>query len=438
MPNTKRPPNSVRRVIILGSTGSIGTNTLNVIRHLNAIGEHRFEVVGLAARSNAALLARQAREFSVKDIALVETDHTGSVGASARQGQVLRDGPDSARRLVQDVPADLVVAAIVGSAGLPSVIAALRNRCDIALANKETLVAAGALVMPLARQVGARILPIDSEHSAVFQCLQTAGTAAAAAAANTTSNKRDHTTKSIAANRQSPPNIAGRAPHRETLCDATAVRRLVLTASGGPFRTWSAQRIHSASVSDALNHPTWKMGPKVTVDSASMANKGLELIEAHWLFGLGNDQLDVIVHPQSIVHSFVEFCDGSVIAQLSPPDMKLPIQYALTFPQRAPGCGPLLDWSELSQLDFEPPDEQRFPALRLARQAIERQGTTGAVFNAANEQAVTAFLDGRIAFGSIAELTGAAMEAIRPTPVTALADVLDADATAREYVKRHI
>jgi 1-deoxy-D-xylulose-5-phosphate reductoisomerase len=290
-------------------------------------------------------------------------------------------------------PGDLVLSAIVGSAGLPATIAAIEMGCDIALANKETLVAAGELVMPLVRQRGVNLLPVDSEHSAIFQCLQ-----------------------------------AGRSVNE--------VARLVLTASGGPFRTWPADRVENASVEQTLDHPTWDMGPKVTVDSASLMNKALEVVEAHWLFDMPADQIAVVVHPQSIVHSFVEFIDGSVVAQLSPPDMKSPIQYALSWPARLDGCARTMDWQKASSLDFEPVDHDRFPALGLAWRVIETGGTAGAIFNAANEVAVAAFLDRRTSFGMITRLVERAMNAIEAVPVQELDDIHRADQAARAEVAR--
>jgi 1-deoxy-D-xylulose-5-phosphate reductoisomerase len=311
-------------------------------------------------------------------------------------------GPDAPQQLVEQVEATDVAAAMVGAAGLPATIAAAQRGLRISLANKETLVAAGGLVKPLVQRHGARLIPVDSEHSAIFQCLQ------------------EH-------------------PRHE-------VKRIVLTASGGPFRTCTKQQIDNATVEAALNHPTWNMGPKITIDSATMMNKALEIIEAYWLFDLSpagsqtpaSEKIAVIVHPQSIVHSFVEFTDHSILAQLGPPDMRTPIQYALTYPSRAGGCSEAMDWSTLSKLTFEPPDPERFPALRLAYRVIEmmRNGgqTAGAVLNAANEAAVAAFLEHRIRFGRIVELVERALETIDPSPIASLDDVLEADAAARRFV----
>ena len=382
-----------RRLLVLGSTGSIGVNTLRVVENLGA----DYRVVGLAAGSNAQLLGEQAVRFDARHVALACADQANKL-PSGLNGTQVHIGADAAREMVEAADADMLVAAVVGAAGLPATLAGIRKGMTIGLANKETLIAAGELVNPLARQHGTALLPIDSEHSAIFQCLQTAN---------------------------------GSPMHK-------TVKRIVLTASGGPFRNATRQEIESATVAEALNHPTWDMGRKITIDSATMMNKALEIIEAHWLFNLAADQIDVIIHPQSVVHSFVEFTDHSILAQLGPPDMKTPIQYALTYPDRAPGCSEAMDWSALRSLDFEPPDHDRFPSLRLAYRVIETGGTSGAVFNAANEAAVEAFLDERIRFGRIVELVAAALDGIDPHPVTDLDTVLEADRAARTFVAERI
>lgn len=397
MTRTHRP----RRIVVLGCTGSIGASTLQVIEHLNSIEPGSFEIVGLATGSNATQMFDQAQRHGVRHLALAHQSAT----ATAPSGATLFTGAEAARQLVESVDADIVVAAIVGSAGLSAVATAIERGWDIALANKETLVAAGEIIMPLAVKHGVHILPVDSEHSAIFQCLQSRRADSAARDGQPPSMNLDH------------------------------IRRIVLTASGGPFRTWSHDRIAGATVEQALSHPTWKMGAKITIDSASMTNKALEIIEARWLFGLESDRIDVIVHPQSIIHSFVEFDDGSVLAQLGAPDMRTPIQYALTWPARPEGCAKRVDWTTLSQLDFEPPDEQRFPALRLARHVVETGGTSGAIFNAANEEAVAAFLNGRITFGRISELAAEALESIASMAASTLDEVMDADRQARELVR---
>ncbi len=384
-----------RRVIVLGSTGSIGVSALDVVEALEA-SDHpgpRFEIVGLAAGRRGDTLESQAARFGVKDVAIADPGAVRHLDASRR----VRSGPESAVALVRDLarPGDLVVAAMVGAAGIPAVLASIEAGADVALANKETLVAAGAIVMPAAAAAGVEVIPVDSEHAALHQCLR-----------------------------------SGRG-------DAE-ISKLVLTASGGPFRTWTADRIREADVAAALAHPTWEMGRKVTIDSASMMNKGLELIEEHWLFGVDADRLDAIVHPQSIVHSFVEFVDGSTLAQLSPPDMRMPIQYAMCHPARVPGCAPSLDWSTLGELVFEPVDHDRFPAIGLALDAIRRGGTAGAIFNAANEAAVEAFLAERIPFGRISDLVAEAMGTLDAGTVTSLDDVEHADAAARDWVRMRL
>jgi 1-deoxy-D-xylulose-5-phosphate reductoisomerase len=404
-----RPP--TRRLILLGSTGSIGTSTLEVVAHLHRIGAASFEVIGLAAGANADLLLEQAQRFSVSNIAIANNGPPSPRG----RGNIFT-GPDAALRLIESVArrGDFVVGAMVGAAGIPATIAAIERGCDIALANKETLVAAGALVMPLARERGVNIIPVDSEHSAIFQCL--AGPSAVGC-------------------RPSAPSDRPRADCREP----SAIARIIITASGGPFRTWPAERIERATVAEALNHPTWSMGPKVTIDSASLMNKALEMIEAHWLFDLPSGKIDVLVHPQSIVHGLVEFADGSTIAQLGAPDMKTPIQYALTWPDcRAEGCSKRIDWATLRRMDFEPVDHDRFGAVKLAYRAIDAGGTAGAVLNAANEAAVAAFIAGHIPFGRITPLVREAIDAVAPAPVRSLEDVYKADAAARDYVRQSL
>jgi 1-deoxy-D-xylulose-5-phosphate reductoisomerase len=405
-----------RRLIVLGSTGSIGVNCLAVVAHLRDTNSCHFNVAGLAAGSNVPLLLEQARQFAVEHIAIAD-------GAGQRVDSTAAKvftGSDSALQLVEHVArsGDLVVGAMVGSAGIPAILAAIERGCDIALANKETLVAAGALVMPLARERNVNVLPIDSEHSAILQCLE---------GHIETSKRRNVKMKDEMGDGDFAVSTFRRF-------DVSGLRRIVITASGGPFRGWSRDRMERATVKDALNHPTWSMGPKVTIDSASLMNKALEIIEAHWLFGLPADKIEVIVHPQSLIHSFVEFVDGSVIAQLGPPDMRTPIQYALTWPERASGISRAMDWTNLKRMDFEPVDLDHFEAPLLAKRVIEAGGTSGAILNAANEAAVTAFLNHQIAFPRITELVREALDALPPTPVRNLNDVMQADEAAREFV----
>jgi 1-deoxy-D-xylulose-5-phosphate reductoisomerase len=407
--------NTPRRLIVLGSTGSIGVNTLEVVDHLAKTNTCNFEVVGLAAGTNGRTLAEQARRFNVRQVAVADLNQAAELQDVAH---VYR-GADSALELITSIAkrGDLVVGAMVGSAGIPAILAAIDRGCDIALANKETLVAAGALVMPLASARGVKLIPVDSEHSAIFQCLEGATVRRLAAVEESTeSNGEDLSASRVRA----------------------SIRRVVLTASGGPFRTWSKQRMQNATLEEALNHPTWNMGPKVTIDSASLMNKALEMIEAHWLFELPAEQIEVIIHPQSLIHSFVEFNDNSILAQLGPPDMRTPIQYALTWPVRCEGISRALDWNTLRKMDFEPVDRDRFIAPDLAYDTIRRGGTSGAVLNAANEAAVAAFLKTQISFGRIAELVSSAMVAIPGRAVHTISDIFDADREAHQFVRSQV
>ncbi len=395
---------STRRVIILGATGSIGTQALGVVEHVNALFDQgrsavRLEVVGLAGGSNAALLREQADRFGVSQVALRVDENTGVLS-----GLRVRTGEDAAERLVREVPCDVVLAAIVGIAGLSATYAAVQLGRDVALANKETLVAAGAIVIPAAKASGAKLLPVDSEHAGVWQALARAHPAP-------------------------PPLRCGEK-----------VTRVTLTASGGAFREWPRDRMARATPAEALKHPTWRMGRKVTIDSASLMNKALELIEAHHLFGLPSAKLDAVIHPQSVVHAMVEYADGSVVAQLAAPDMRLPIMAALTHPHVAHACTPRLGPAELSGLSFEAIDHDKYPAIRLGRLAIDRGETAGAILNAANEAAVEAFLaaEGRMPFGRIAELVREAVEGVPVSPVLNLADVFAADAAARQHIAHQL
>ncbi|WP_418002304.1 1-deoxy-D-xylulose-5-phosphate reductoisomerase [Mycobacterium sp. PDNC021] len=373
------------RVLVLGSTGSIGTQALEVI----AANPDRFEIVGLAAGGgNAELLARQRAETGVTNIAVAD------LAAAERIGDVTYAGADAATRLVEDTEADVVLNSLVGALGLKPTLAALHSGARLALANKESLVAGGPLVLKAAQP--GQIVPVDSEHSALAQCLR-GGT-------------------------------------------GDEVARLVLTASGGPFRGWAAKDLEDVTPEQAGAHPTWSMGPMNTLNSASLVNKGLELIETHLLFGIDYDRIDVVVHPQSIVHSMVTFTDGSTLAQASPPDMKLPIALALGWPARVPGAALACDWTKASTWEFEPLDDDVFPAVRLAREAGTRGGCLTAVYNAANEEAAAAFLDGRIGFPAIvrtvSDVLGAADQwAAEPATVE---DVLDAQDWARDRARRTI
>lgn len=376
-------PTKPKRVVILGSTGSIGTSALKVARDL----PEWMQVVGLAAATNAEVLATQAAEFGVRHVALADERVAASAGSLIPAGTRLHRGPGGLVDLIQETRPDSVLVAIVGTAGLRPALAAIDAGADLAVASKEILVMAGQSVMAAAARRGVRILPVDSEHNAIFQCLE------------------------------------GRDP--------ASVARLLLTASGGPFRTLPAGELERVTVEQALRHPTWSMGRKITIDSATLFNKGLEMIEARWLFDVEMGRIDVVVHPQSIIHSMVEFVDGSVLAQLSHSDMCFPIQYAMTWPARTRGRLRPVDFAALGQLTFEAPRSGDFPALALARAAGEAGGTLPAVLNAANEVAVAAFLEGTLSFPGIWRVVEGTMaqHAVEPDP--SLEELLEADSWAR-------
>jgi 1-deoxy-D-xylulose-5-phosphate reductoisomerase len=378
-----------RRVVVLGSTGSIGTNCLDVIARL----EGRLSALGLSAHSQAEALLAQARQHRPRWVTLTDPEAARRFDAAALPpGTEFLRGPDALARMVTDPDADVVLTAIVGSAGLAGTWAALEAGKTVAVANKETLVMAGPLVMDLAARKGARVLPVDSEHSAIYQAMQ------------------------------------GGKPGE--------VARVVLTASGGPFRGKCRAELAEVTVEQALKHPTWRMGPKITIDSATLMNKALEVIEARWLFGLAPEQISVIIHPESVIHSFVEFTDGSVLAQLSPPDMRLPIQYALTFPERVPGPARRLAWTELRSWNFEQPDPETFPALQLGYEVARRGGTCGAVFNAANEVAVGRFLAGEVRFLDIPRVCRDVLAHHHYSARPSLAELDAVDRWARQETKR--
>ena len=410
----------MKQLIVLGSTGSIGVNTLDVVAHLNATGSARIDVVGLAAGRSVATLIEQAKKFAVPAVAIADESQATTL-AAALPGVRIFSGEDSALQLVEATQATDLSAAIVGSAGLAATVAGIRKGMNVGLANKETLVAAGAIVTPLVRQHGARLIPVDSEHSAVFQCLQ---------GCEATEARRHEGMKGKA------PDPSTRNSELGTRNFSSPIKRIVLTASGGPFRKADKATIDNATVEQALKHPTWNMGPKISIDSATMMNIALEIIEAHWLFDLPGEKISVIIHPQSIMHSFVEFEDHSVLAQMGPPDMRTPIQYALTYPDRPTGCSRAMDWSKLVTLEFDQPDHGRFPALKLAYDVIDAGGTAGAVFNAANEAAVAAFLERKIRFGRIVELVAEALSAIPIEPADSLDTLWKADRAAREFVEQ--
>jgi len=377
---------SKRRVVLLGATGSIGENALRVL----AAHRDRLELVGIAAHSKHERLAEIARQFGVRQVGLYDPAALAAARGRADfpAGTKFHGGADGLSELAALPGADIVLVAIAGSTALQPTLAAIAAKKTIALASKEILVLAGKFVMAAARASGSRLLPVDSEHNGVFQCLE------------------------------------GRAPE--------AVRRLVLTASGGAFRDWPMEKLSRATVADALKHPNWSMGRKITVDSATLANKGLELIEALWLFGLAPAQCDAVIHPQSIVHCFVEFTDGSILAQLSPPTMTFAIQHCLFHPERAAaGTDAALPLDRIFSLDFRPADVNRYPCLRLAQEAMAAGGTAPAVFNAANEVAVAAFLENRVPFLAIPQIIEHTLATVKLIEPSTLDQVLAVDAEAR-------
>jgi 1-deoxy-D-xylulose-5-phosphate reductoisomerase len=374
----------MKRIAVLGSTGSIGTSTLAVVE---AFPEH-FEVVAIAAGGNLGCLRGQLKRHRPAVVSVARAEDADTLANEFSDLQILW-GADGLEQIARHADADLVVVAVVGAIGLVPTLAALGAGKNVALANKETLVVAGDLVMDAARRAGVLLLPVDSEHSAIHRAL------------------RGGTTEGVA--------------------------RLILTASGGPFRTWSLEAIKTATRDDALKHPTWQMGAKITIDSATMMNKGLEIIEAHHFFGVPERQIDVVIHPQSLIHAMVESADGAVTAQLSANDMRLPIAYALAWPERLVEVSPPLDFTSLPALTFEAPDRDRFPALDLARAALRAGGEMPAVLSAANEVAVTAFLGGRCSFPAVATTVAETLDAwsARNRPLADIDQALAADGEAR-------
>lgn len=382
----------MKQITILGSTGSIGVSALDVVRQ----HPDRFKVVALGAGSNAQLMAEQVRAFEPARVCMSTEEAAGALSSilekdGGKNGIEILYGPEGMKQLAATPEADSVLSAIVGAAGLEPTLAAIDAGKQICLANKETLVTAGELVLRRIKEKGVEMLPVDSEHSAIFQALQ------------------------------------GN--------DVAKVRRLILTASGGPFLHWSREQIAAAKPEEALKHPNWDMGRKITIDSAGLMNKGLEVIEARWLFDLPPEQIDVFIHPQSIIHSMVEYEDASVMAQLSVPDMKLPIAYALAFPERVT-CGlEYLTVERMKELTFHDVDNEKFPCLGLAFEALRQSGSMPAVLNAANEVAVPAFLDGRISFYDIPRICESVMSRHSASTLTTLDQVRQADAWAREEAR---
>ncbi len=378
----------IRNIVVLGSTGSIGRSTLDVVE-----SQSEFRIVAISAHRKLAEAAEQCHRFQIPTLIATDPDAASQFDRSLLPSDTkLELGHEAIEDNVTRSDVDTVVSAIVGSAGLRGSWAAAEAGKRIALANKETLVVAGPLMMELANRRGAKIIPVDSEHSAIFQSIQ--------------------------------------AGHRGDL------ERVILTASGGPFRDLPVQELQNVTLDQALRHPTWDMGPKITIDSATMLNKALEVIEARWLFELDASQIEVMIHPQSVIHSMAEFQDGSVIAQLSPPDMRLPIQYALTYPERTTGVANRFDWTKSHELTFDPPDLERFPALSLGFEVAEKGGTAGAVLNAAKEKAVQLFIDGELAFHEIVGVCRDVLNHHDFDPSPSLEELMQADSWARQEVDR--
>ena len=381
---------SKKHIAILGSTGSIGQSSLEVIGNLS----DRFCVTYLTANKNVELLLEQVKKHKPRGVVVLDERNAPALRSALNGSVEVLAGEQGLLEIVRRDDVDIVISSLVGFAGLKPTIEAIKHRKTVALANKETLVVAGVLINALVKEYGVRLVPIDSEHSAILQCL--AG--------------EDHATMS----------------------------KLILTASGGPFLNASAEELANVTVEQALNHPNWKMGKKITIDCATLMNKGLEVIEAHWLFNLPPERIEVVIHPQSIIHSMVEFVDGSIKAQLGLPDMKIPIQYALTYPERSPMNGARVDFPKLQSMTFYQPDKIKFRCLQLAYDALETSGTAPAVLNAANEIAVEAFLEHRIAFKQIPEFIDKALNQHRSKHQPDLQDILEADKATRESVRTFI
>ena len=392
---------TMKKIAILGSTGSIGTQTLEIVR-----SNPDLQVVGLAAGSSVERMEAQIREFRPLKACMWTEEAASDLRARVADLEVeVLAGMEGLLEIAVLPESQVLVTAIVGMIGIRPTIAAIEAGKDIALANKETLVTAGHIIMPLAERRGVAILPVDSEHSAIFQSLN--------------------------------GEVADRSGRRTGQYDEAGIEKILLTASGGPFRGRTRQELGNIRAEDALKHPNWSMGPKVTIDSSTLVNKGLEVMEAKWLFGVELDQIQVVIHPQSIVHSAVQYVDGAIIAQLGVPDMKLPIQYALSYPNRRPMEGKRVDLFQLGQMTFEKPDTDTFPGLALAYRAAQAGGSMPTVYNAANEKAVELFLAGKLSYLGIAELIEEAMERHRVVPDPSVSQILEAEQETYEHIKRN-
>ena len=403
-----------KRVVVLGATGSIGESAAKVARDI----PERVEIVGIAANSKARELAAQANELRPGAVCIVDETKLDELRTNLNYKPEIFWGEAGLREIASRVASDMVLIAIVGTGGLRPALSAIEAGKDLAVASKEILVMAGEIVMRESREKGVHVLPVDSEHNAIFQCLE---------------GRVMQQSQRPTLNAQRPtPNADSSA------FDVSDVRRIILTASGGPFRETPADEFSNITVEQALKHPTWNMGPKITIDSATLFNKGLEMIEAHWLFGVKMAQVEVVIHPQSIVHSMVEFADGSVLAQLSYSNMCFPIQYAITWPDRVPNSLPPLDFGKLAELKFAQPRYGDFPALNLARRAGATGGTLPAVLNAANEVAVSSFLEKRMRFPQIWQTVEQVMNAHESIAHPGLDEILQADQWARAEAGRHV
>ncbi|MGB9156470.1 MAG: 1-deoxy-D-xylulose-5-phosphate reductoisomerase [Chthoniobacterales bacterium] len=403
-----------KRVVVLGATGSIGESAAKVARDI----PERVEIVGIAANSKARELAAQANELRPGAVCIVDETKLDELRTNLNYKPEIFWGEAGLREIASRVASDMVLIAIVGTGGLRPALSAIEAGKDLAVASKEILVMAGEIVMRESREKGVHVLPVDSEHNAIFQCLE---------------GRVMQQSQRPTLNAQRP------APNADSSAfDVSDVRRIILTASGGPFRETPADEFSKITVEQALKHPTWNMGPKITIDSATLFNKGLEMIEAHWLFGVKMAQVEVVIHPQSIVHSMVEFADGSVLAQLSYSNMCFPIQYAITWPDRVPNSLPPLDFGKLAELKFAQPRYGDFPALNLARRAGATGGTLPAVLNAANEVAVSSFLEKRMRFPQIWQTVEQVMNAHESIAHPGLDEILQADQWARAEAGRHV
>ena len=409
-----------KRVVVLGATGSIGESAAKVARDI----PERVEIVGIAANSKARELAAQANELRPGAVCIVDETKLDELRTNLNYKPEIFWGEAGLREIASRVASDMVLIAIVGTGGLRPALSAIEAGKDLAVASKEILVMAGEIVMRESREKGVHVLPVDSEHNAIFQCLE---------------GRVMQQSQSQSQRQRPTPNAQRPTPNADSsVFDVSDVRRIILTASGGPFRETPADEFSNITVEQALKHPTWNMGPKITIDSATLFNKGLEMIEAHWLFGVKMAQVEVVIHPQSIVHSMVEFADGSVLAQLSYSNMCFPIQYAITWPDRVPNSLPPLDFGKLAELKFAQPRYGDFPALSLARRAGETSGTLPAVLNAANEVAVSSFLEKRMRFPQIWQTVERVMNAHESIAHPGLDEILQADQWARAEAATHV